>query len=68
MNNDKNKFLSQQSDEIEKLLQRLESSGKAAFRIGEILYEIKSNEQYKNEYANFVLQKTKISCVRQANA
>ncbi len=61
MNNEKNKFLEQQSDEIVKLLQRSESSGKAAFRIGEILYEIKSNERYKNEYKNFVLQKIRIS-------
>lgn len=66
MNNEKNKFLDQQSNEIGKLLQRLESSGKAAFRIGEILYEIKNNERYKNEYTNFVLQKIKIS-VKRAN-
>jgi len=66
MNNEKNEFLNQQGDEIEKLLQRSEGSGNAAFRIGEILYEIKSNEQYKNEYKNFVLQKIKIS-IKKAN-
>jgi hypothetical protein len=56
------------TDELKKIINQAEISGVAAWQAGEMLYEVKSNPNYRNRYKNFDEYTTKEFNIREQTA